>query len=75
MAQSQITIIHKCAKARTCPARLVQVGLHAVIVGEDGSGGSNLSSHVADGGHACIQSIQGGAGSKGTTVNVQVNEA
>ena len=31
----------------------VQVVLHAVVVGEHGRGGANLSSHVADRAHAC----------------------
>ena len=37
-----------------CTTRGGEVGAHASIEGEDGGGGANLSSHVADGGHACV---------------------
>lgn len=37
----------------TCAARLLEVGLHAVVVREHRRGGSDLGSHVADCGHSC----------------------
>ena len=36
------------------PTRGHQVIIHALVVGEHGGGGTNLSTHVADCAHACI---------------------
>lgn len=35
----------------TCTTSCIQIRLHAMVVGENGCGGSNLSPHVTDGGH------------------------
>jgi len=37
--------------ARAAPASCHQVVVHALVVGEHGGGGTNLGSHIADGGH------------------------
>lgn len=34
-----------------------QVVVHALVEWEDGGGGSNLSSHVTDGSHACATDV------------------
>lgn len=38
---------------RTPSAGLLQVSLHAVVIGEHGGCGADLCSHVANGGHPC----------------------
>lgn len=39
--------------AHTCTSSLLQVGPHAVVVGEHGGRGPDFCSHVANSGHSC----------------------
>ena len=46
-----------CQLCSWLPPRGLQVVVHPLVVGEHGSGGSDLGTHVADGAHACSRAM------------------